>query len=141
MLVITGGRFWMYTYVETRDHQCSLSLTNWIRHRLIHSTAQTRHPWDTLQIRSIPPRSFESALPVIYRRYAHPSSNNRIELSRKLLKLYKKKSARFARTFSSIASRARMSAPRARDLVIVALRGPTHVNFALRAYCSALCSA
>ena len=43
----------------------------------------------------------------------------------------KKKSARFARTFSSRASLARISAPGARDLMVVALRAPTYVNFAL----------
>ena len=39
-----------------------------------------------------------------------------------------KKSARFARTFSSRASLARMSAPRARDLMVVALRAPTYMT-------------
>ena len=49
-----------------------------------------------------------------------------------------KKNARFARIFSSRASLAKMSAPRARDLMVVALRAPTYVNFALRAKCYAL---
>ena len=39
-----------------------------------------------------------------------------------LIKMGKEKSARFARTLTSRASRARMSAPRARDLMVVALR-------------------
>ena len=52
-----------------------------------------------------------------------------------------KKSARFARTFSSRASLARMSAPGARDLMVVALRAPTYMNFALRAQCYVLHSA
>ena len=51
------------------------------------------------------------------------------------------KSARFARTFSSRPSLARMNAPRARDLMIVALRAPTYMNFALRAQCCVLHSA
>ena len=40
-----------------------------------------------------------------------------------------------------LASLARMSAHRARDLMVVALRAPTYVNFALRAQCCALHSA
>ena len=42
---------------------------------------------------------------------------------------------------AQLASLARMSAPGARDLIIVALRAPTYVNFALRAQCCALHSA
>ena len=42
---------------------------------------------------------------------------------------------------AQVASLTRMSAPRARDLMVVALRAPTYVNFALRAQCCALRSA
>ena len=42
---------------------------------------------------------------------------------------------------AQLASLARMSVPRARDLMVVALRAPTYVNFALRAQCCALRSA
>ena len=52
-----------------------------------------------------------------------------------------KKSARFARTFSSRASLARMSAPGARDLMVLALRAPIYVIVALRAQCCVLHSA
>ena len=42
---------------------------------------------------------------------------------------------------AQLASLARMSAPRARDLMVVALRAPTYINFALRAQCCVLHSA
>ena len=42
---------------------------------------------------------------------------------------------------AQLVSLARISAPRARDLMVVALRAPTYVNFALRAQCCALHSA
>ena len=39
---------------------------------------------------------------------------------------------------AQLASLARMSAPRTRDLMVVALRAPTYMNFALRAQCYVL---
>ena len=42
---------------------------------------------------------------------------------------------------AQLASLARMSAPGARDLMVVALRAPTYMNFALRAQCCVLHSA
>ena len=42
---------------------------------------------------------------------------------------------------AQLASLARMSAPGARDLMVVALRAPTYINFALRAQCCVLHSA
>ena len=69
-----------------------------------------------------------------------------------IIYLYKKKNGKKKNLLASLAhshralraqlaALARMSAPRARDLMVVALRAPTYMNFALRAQCCVLHSA
>ena len=56
-----------------------------------------------------------------------------------LLYIYKNLLASLAHSHRALrAQLARRSAPRARDLMVVALRAPTYMNFALRAQCCVL---
>ena len=63
----------------------------------------------------------------------HSSCKYSTHEKRKSTQIFLKKSARFARTLLSRASLAWLSAPRARDLMDVALRAPIYVIVALRA--------